>query len=190
MLIMPASPAHAGGVVSVCDEAHLLAALAGGGTVTFSCSGTIILTATITITANTTVDGSGQIVTISGNNAVRVFRVNSGVTLNVNRVTVANGHAGSDGGGIYNSGTLTVSNTSFSGNSANGSWGSGGGIYNAENSALFVSHSTFSENSASGNGGAIHNYDTLVVDNSTFIDNSAARGGGHWQLGRLSGGEQ
>ena len=42
-----AAPAHAGGVVSVCDEAHLLAALAGGGTVTFSCSGTITLTAEI-----------------------------------------------------------------------------------------------------------------------------------------------
>ena len=41
----PSAPAHAGGVVSVCDEAHLLAALAGGGTVTFSCSGTITLTA-------------------------------------------------------------------------------------------------------------------------------------------------
>ena len=43
------TPAQAGGVVSVCDEAHLLAALAGGGTVTFNCSGTITLTATIAI---------------------------------------------------------------------------------------------------------------------------------------------
>ncbi len=51
---------------------------------TFSCSGTITLTATITIAADTTIDGSGQIVTISGNNAVRVFTVNPGVTLNLN----------------------------------------------------------------------------------------------------------
>ena len=92
-LAVPASPAHAGGVVSVCDEAHLLAALAGGGTVTFSCSGTITLTAEITIAADTTIDGSGQTVTISGNNAVRVFTVNSGVTLNLNGLTVANGSA-------------------------------------------------------------------------------------------------
>ena len=77
-LALPASPAHAGGVVSVCDEAHLLAALAGGGTVTFSCSGTITLTAEIMIAADTTIDGSGQTVTISGNNAVRVFTVNQG----------------------------------------------------------------------------------------------------------------
>src|SRR5512137_2082927 len=83
------TPAQAGGVVSVCDEAHLLAALAGGGTVTFSCSGTITLTATITIAADTIVDGSGQRVTISGNHTVRVFTVNSGGTLNLNRLTVA-----------------------------------------------------------------------------------------------------
>ena len=59
-LAVSASPVQAGGIVSVCDQAHLLTALAGGGTVTFSCSGTIILTAEITIVANTTIDGSGQ----------------------------------------------------------------------------------------------------------------------------------
>ena len=124
------TPAHAGGVVSVCDEAHLLAALAGGGTVTFSCSGTITLTAEIVIAADTTIDGSGQAVTISGNHAVRVFTVNSGVTLNLNRLTIANGSiASGDGGGIYNSGTLTVSNSTFSGNSAT-LRRHGGGIYN------------------------------------------------------------
>ena len=42
-LAVPAAPADVGGVVTVCDEAHLLAALAGGGTVTFACSGTITL---------------------------------------------------------------------------------------------------------------------------------------------------
>ena len=41
------------GVVSVCDEAHLLAALSGGGNVTFTCSGMITLTATIIIAATT-----------------------------------------------------------------------------------------------------------------------------------------
>jgi hypothetical protein len=48
-LALPAAPAHAGGVVSVCDEAHLKSALSGGGTVTFTCSGTITLTSTMTI---------------------------------------------------------------------------------------------------------------------------------------------
>ena len=128
-LAVPASPAHAGGIVSVCDEAHLLAALAGGGTVTFSCSGTITLTAEITIAADTTIDGSGQTVTISGNNAVRVFTVNSGITLNLNELTIAEGYVAgyAFGGGIYNYGTVIVSNSTFSGNSASAR---GGGIRN------------------------------------------------------------
>ena len=47
VLALPASPAQAGGVVSVCNETALTAALTGGGTVTFSCSGTITLTSTL-----------------------------------------------------------------------------------------------------------------------------------------------
>jgi len=170
-LAAPASPAHAGGIVSVCDEAHLLAALAGGGTVTFSCSGTITVTAEITIAAVTTIDGSGQTVTISGNHAVRVFTVNSGVTLNLNSLTVANGSTSGDGGGIYNLGTLTVSNSTFSGNSAS----FGGGVSNL--GTVTVSNSTFSGNSASETGGGIMNWDQnrVTVSNSTFSGNS---GGG------------
>ena len=91
VLALPAVPAHAGVVVSACTETALKASLMGGGTVTFSCSGTITLTSTITIAANTTIDGSGQNVIISGGGAVRVFVVNSGFTLNLNQLTVTGG---------------------------------------------------------------------------------------------------
>ena len=124
---VPASPARAGGIVGVCDEAHLLAALSGGGMVTFSCSGTIILTATIRIEANTVIDGSGQTVSISGNQATRVFFVIPEIALNLNELTIADGSFYGSGGGIYNQGTLTVNNSTFSGNTANLY---GGGIYN------------------------------------------------------------
>ena len=136
-LAVPASPVHAGGIVSVCNEAHLKAALAGGGTVTFSCSGTIILTAEIAIVADTTIDGSGQSVAVSGNHAVRVFNVNSGVTLNLNALTVADGSAnGSTGGGIYNDGgTVTVSNSTVSDN-RNGIVNDGSGTVTLENTIV------------------------------------------------------
>jgi predicted outer membrane repeat protein len=170
-LAVPAAPAQAGGVVTVCDEAHLLVALAGGGTVTFACSGTITLTAEIVITADTTIDGSGQDVTISGNNAVRVFYVNSGVTLMLNGLTVANGYA-DWGGGINNRGTLVVNNSTFFGNSVaepHGN-GGGGGVYNQ--GIATVANSTFSGNSAQDEGGAINNKGgTLTVGNSTFSGN-------------------
>jgi hypothetical protein len=187
-LAAPASPAHAGGIVSVCDEAHLLTALSGGGMVTFACSGTITLTAEIVIAADTTIDGSGQAVTISGNNAVRVFTVKSGVTLNLNELTVADGAVTNFqfGGAIYNNGALTVSNSTFFGNSANtvAPSGGGGGIYNGIGT-VSVSNSTFSTNTANtdgywGGGGGIYNRDgTVIVTNSTFSENSSNTDGGN-----------
>src|SRR5438874_2622731 len=76
--------AYSGGAVTNCDDpANLAAALAGGGTVTFECGGTITLTHPITIAADTTLDGTGQSPTISGGNAVRLFNVNPGVTFTI-----------------------------------------------------------------------------------------------------------
>jgi hypothetical protein len=176
-LSVPPSPAQAGGVVTVCDEAHLVTALAGGGTVTFACSGTITLTTEITIAADTTIDGSGQAVTISGNNAVRVFTVNDGATLNLDWLTVANGKSSDDdGGAIHNRGVLNLSNSTVSGSSAHGAYRAGGGIYNL--GLLYVSDSIVSENGANS-GGGIYNRGTVTVNSSTFSkNNSFSRSGG------------
>src|SRR5438105_11163989 len=46
------NPARADGTVTTCDQASLEATLAGGGNVTFACSGVIVLTNTITITTD------------------------------------------------------------------------------------------------------------------------------------------
>lgn len=179
-LSIPASPAHAGSVVTTCDEPHLLAAMAGGGTVTFSCGGTITLSSTITVATDTTVDGSGQDVIISGNHAVRVFTVNPEVALNLNMLTISNGRSVGDGGGIQNDGGLvTISNSTLSSNTA--AW-NGGGISNYHpyrHGTVTVSNSTFSGNSADNDGGGIANFGgTVMVSNSIFSGNSALGGGG------------
>ena len=117
-------------------------------------------------------------------------------TLAIDHCTVSD-NLGSVGGGVYNDGysgtaTLTVTNSTFSGNSvaAPYSVGSGGGIYNNGSygsATLTVANSTFSGNSAGvadyGWGGAIYNdgYSgsaTLMVNNSTFSGNSAGYHGG------------
>src|SRR5439155_7350428 len=108
--------------------------------------------------------------------------VNSGKTLLLNRLTIANGLCDTcNGGGIYNSGTLNVSNSTFSGNSMKrplvGGIAWGGGIFNL--ATLNVSNSTFSANGTCTNGcvvygGGIFNLGTLNVSNSTFSANSAA----------------
>lgn len=196
-LLVPASPAQAGGVVSVCDEAQLREVLAGGGTVTFECSGTISLTSTIFITVDTTIDGTGQDVAISGNNAVRMFRVISGDRLILNRLALVDGSSSGypGGGGVYNQGMLTISNSTFSGNLADR--GCGGAIFNDWNSTLTISNSLFSDNTVTytrefyRGGGVICNLGggTVAITNSTFSGNSStgeAGGGSIFNDGTLS----
>ena len=133
-------------------------------------TGTITLASALpTINANLTIQGPGaDSLTISGNNAVTVFTINSG-TVGVSGLTIANGNSAS-GGGIFNQATLTVTNSTFSGNSA-GVYG--GGIYNV-NGTVTVVNSTFFNNSAGAYGGGILiNSGTVKVNNSTFSGNSA-----------------
>lgn len=91
------------GTNASCTEAALNACLPGGGsfngTVTFSCGGsaTITVTATKTISSNTSIDGGG-LITISGGNSVRVFSVSSGKNFNVQNLSIINGHVTSGAG--------------------------------------------------------------------------------------------
>jgi CSLREA domain-containing protein len=72
-------------------------------------------------------------------------------------------------------GTVTVTDSTFSGNSAGDR---GGAIGNTSCCTVTVTDSTFSGNSAGNRGGAISNQRTLTVTNSTFSGNSAGAGGG------------
>jgi hypothetical protein len=144
---------------------------------------------------NLTIEGqASQPETISGNNSSRVFEVaaKTNVTLMYLNLTGGNGLANptdtpslagfhtkdyaGEGGGILNFGTLTVNNSTLSGNSTDYIYGGGGGIFN-QGGTVSVSNSTLSGNSAmaGGGGGAIYNYayGTLTVTSSTLSDNSA-----------------
>ena len=108
-------------------------------------SGTITLTSgELDITDAVDLQGPGSgVVTVSGNNASRVFSVSANAT--ISGLTITGGNS-DYGGGIYNAyGTLTVGNSTLTGNSAI----SGGGIYNAYG-MLTVDSSTLSGNSAVG----------------------------------------
>jgi CSLREA domain-containing protein len=82
---------------------------------------------------------------------------------------------GGDGGGIYNTGTATVTNSTVSGNEA-GDDGRGGGIHNAD--TLILTKTTVRGNSADFGGGGIHNFGTLTLTKSTVSGNEAAAFGG------------
>jgi len=85
------------------------------------------------------------------------------------------------GGGIYNSGTLTMTGSTVSGNTARD--GSGGGIYNF--GILTMTGSTVSGNTARDSGGGINNSGTLTMTGSTVSGNTARDGGGINNLGLI-----
>ena len=161
------------------------AAGAGTDTINFSVSGTITLGSGLPAIVNTlTIDGTGQTVTIDGAKLYGVLVVNSGATLNLNDLTIADASstaASSEGGGVTNTGTLTVTNCTFSDNASG--W-AGGGIFNDFGAGtLTVTNCIFSGNtgglSATGAGAAIDiAQGTGIVTNSTFSGNSGYTGGG------------
>jgi hypothetical protein len=133
------------------------AAGTGKDTIQFSLTGTIPLASTLpqVIDSQLTINGPPSPgITIDGGNAVQVMHVASGATVNLNSLTIANG-AGpfGAGGGIDNFGTLTVTHSTFFGNSAL----SGGGIENDTGGTLTITNSTFSGNSSIFGGGGILN---------------------------------
>src|SRR5689334_11668266 len=75
--------ARAGGTVADCSEGALLGALSGNGTVLFGGDCSITLSQPITIVAGSTVtiDAQGHKVTLSGSNAVSLFKVSGNLTL-------------------------------------------------------------------------------------------------------------
>lgn len=78
-------------VVGTCSDAALRQAISVGGLIRLCCDGTIVLTNTIAVNKNVTLDGSGSSTVISGNNVLRLFQISPGVTFTVTNVVLAAG---------------------------------------------------------------------------------------------------
>ncbi len=133
----------------------------------------------IVLASSVTIDASGLAggITLNGNAASRVFQVNSGTTVALTALTIANGNgAGSSGGGIRNLGALTINQCTLAGNSALAGFADGGGIINESGAGLTVNRCTFTGNSAA-QGGGIFNSGTLTVNQSTLAANTTVYGG-------------
>jgi CSLREA domain-containing protein len=113
----------------------------------------------------------------------RIFRVGSGAEVSLSGMTMTNGKT-DDAGGIMNRGTLTVTDSTVSDNSAQFT---GGGIFN-DQGTLTVTGSTISDNSSlhgAGGGGIFNHLGTLTITGSTISDNSSVSlaGGGVYNNG-------
>jgi hypothetical protein len=149
-----------------------------GDEITFSATvtGTITLTSgELSINKNLTITGPGaHVLTISGNNASRVFSIYSGREVTISGLTIANCDIPFAGGGIANGGTLTINSSIVSGNKAANI---GGGIYNIFGT-LTLNDSTVSGNHADDGAGIYSHYGTVTLNNSTVSGNHADLDGG------------
>jgi hypothetical protein len=100
------------------------------------------------------IEGPGATrLTISGNDASRIFEVDQGIDATIAGLTITHGRATGDegGGAILNAGTLTVRNANLSSNRADNL---GGAIDDLEDSSLTATGSTFVDNQVVGLEGA------------------------------------
>ena len=122
---------------------------------------------------------SSSSTTIMGTGSNRVIRIQSGNTVTIQHLTISGGNQTGyiqGGGGIWNSGTLTLSNCIVSGNYAEPF---GGGIYNDDDGTMSISRCTIKENETyhagyTGlGGGGVYNKGTLTMLDSSVKDNHA-----------------
>lgn len=133
----------------------------GGGTITLSGAQLPIITDDLTITGL----GASSL-TIDANDQSRVFQIGAGVTAHISALTIHDGRSESvNGGGIFNSGTLTLDSVTLTSNKTDFD---GGAVYNAD--VLGIENSTLSGNSAQ-NGGGVRNSGSLTIQGSTLSGN-------------------
>ena len=165
-------------------------------------AGTIVLTSgQMEITDTLAIDGPGMSrITISGNNASRVFKMGPGTEVSIDDLTIANalntdkedvGIIVSRGGAILNDGgmlhliriAMLNNRTLDAGSGPTAQVVGGGAIVNSGNATLIADQCLFVGNSASGGtsyafGGAIGNVTNSVanIKDCTFINNTASAG--------------
>lgn len=142
-----------------------------------------------------TINGPGaDLLTIDGNQTSRIFSTGANVVASIDGVRLTRGNGAGAlntgrGGAIYNvGGTLTISNSIITGNTA----ANGGGLNNAASASpsvpanLFLDNCVVSNNTSTSSGGGMQNFSTsfVTITNSSFIGNSggSTTGGGGGQF--------
>ncbi len=200
-------------------EAVILANSTSGAKITFAAglSGTInltigqlALTSDVTINGDTNGDRKADI-TISGNNASRIFNISGAFTdVDLASLTLTGGNASGDAGGAIlvtaARGRLTVIDSTIQNSTASLDGGGihseaedlvivnslitgnssnfGGGILLAGSSKLFLTNSTIHANTATTDGGGIDTSggNTVIIHSSTITGNTAGGTGGGLDL--------
>ena len=161
---------------------NAIATAKSGGTIVFNlaCPTTItLMSGALIVDKSMSLVGPGaRCLTVSGNNASRVFGITEpGIDVAISGMTITQGRATS-GGGIQSVGAnLTLTSVAITGNNAQG--GVGGGIDHEGGGSLFIGGSTIAGNQNTFRGGGVHiGSGAATIVNTTITNNTSVRGGG------------
>ena len=152
-----------------------------GGTTLVLTQGKLVISEDLTVDGD--IDGNDSAdITISGNNASRIFDITGTTTVALDSLTLTNGNSTGAGGGgairVYSGVTLTLSDSTVS-NSTVGTGYGGGGISNYGTTTVVDSVITGNQANIGGGIANAHSFAAaLTVVNSTISDNLAATYGG------------
>ncbi len=178
---VPASPLAATLMVTNTNDSGAgslraaLVAAAAGDTIQFSlpANSIITLTSELTVLQAITINGATAInLSVSGNNATRVFSVTAPATFI--RFTIMKGNATGNGGGLHSTGALTLTAMQVMSNTSSLY---GGGVYATDAATLIGG--LFQNNIISGfYGGGLYANSTLVLTGTQFLSNTVPHGDG------------
>ena len=188
---------------ATCTLRQAILSATSGDTINFAAAITTIelTSGELLIDKDLTISGPGanfltvQRSDVPGTLEFHIFHVAPDVFVTISGLTIRNGSTPSltNGGGIYNGGTLTITDCTISDNAATGGTLGGGAIYNNGGSPvrLTISNSTISGNSTlggQGGGGIMSGGGTVIITKSTISGNSSGdtSGGGIYTLGVLT----
>ena len=136
------------------------------GTYTLTLGTDLVISTSLTLSGAGSGDTIIQAATSSADATSRVFDITGG-TVSISGVTIQNGNTSGQGGGILNSGSLSLTASTVSGSSGT----FGGGIRNS--GTMTLTASTVSGNATEFGGGGIINIGTLTLTDSTVVGNTA-----------------
>lgn len=146
--------------------------------VTGTCTGTTTIGKDLTIAGR---NGA----TLNGEKHGSVLTITAGVMVTVSNLTITDGRAAALGGGINNSGTLTLNDgTAITGN---GAPSQGGGINNSTGGTVILNDRATITGNTANNGGGIFNFGTVTLNGTSSIKhNAATSGGGIFNIGTVT----
>ncbi|OGO12135.1 MAG: hypothetical protein A2Y53_02100 [Chloroflexi bacterium RBG_16_47_49] len=187
----------------------------GADEITFDlpgCPCTIYLSSVLNITDPLIITGpDSDLLALDGGNSVQILRT-SNVSVNISGLTIRNGNASGDaGGGIYSTGTLTLTQVTLYGNTADIGGGvyatgktrviesvfenniadpyDGGGLYVTGkldlSGGLFYNNRTIQDDDSGGGAGLIA-YGPTIITGTHFISNTTVEWGGGAYIANVS----